>query len=70
MSDKKYTEDQIKEAYEIVYGHDEDVEYEYSQNGCGKVYMHSVWGSNYVDMSHHIDYLIRKGIMEMTNNER
>ena len=61
---KYYTEEQIKEAYEIVYGHDEEVRYEYSQNGCGTIYMHSIFGSNYVDMSHHIDYLQEKGVLD------
>ena len=60
---KYYTEEQVKEAYEIVYGHDEEVRYEYSE--FNEVYMHSVFGSNYVDMSRHIEYLIRKGLMEI-----
>ena len=50
---KYYTEKQIKEAYEFLYGHDEDVEYEYGQDGT--VYIHSQGGLSYVNISHDID---------------
>lgn len=61
---KYYTAEQIKKAYEIVYGHEEGVRYEYNQNGYGKAYMHGPSGSNYVDMSRHIDYLQKQGRLD------
>lgn len=56
---KYYTEEQIKEAFEIIYGHQDDVEYEYGQDGT--VYEHSQGGVNYVNISHDIDTMQAKG---------
>ena len=50
---KYYTDEEVKEAYEILYGHQDEVEYEYCQDGT--VYEHSQGGLNYVNISRDID---------------
>lgn len=52
-----YTEEQVKEAYDILYGHQDDVEYEYCQDGT--VYLHSKGGSTYVNIAYDIECLSR-----------